>query len=92
MVCKVSSFAKWNLCWGTKDNRYCRDIAKTVKLIREKSDKNILFIGGGIIPEKDIPKLKESGIVHIVGPGTPIPEIINFIKTNLEISSNDSRD
>ncbi len=56
---------------------------KTVKLIREKSDKNILFIGGGIIPEKDIPKLKESGIVHIVGPGTPIADISQFIKSSL---------
>ena len=28
---------------------------KTVKLIKERSDKSILFLGGGIIPEKDIP-------------------------------------
>ena len=56
---------------------------KTVELTREKSDKKILFIGGGIIPEKDIPKLKEAGFAGIFGPGTPITDISNFIKTSL---------
>ncbi len=57
---------------------------KTVKLIRERTDKNILFIGGGIIPKKDIPMLKEAGIAQTFGPGTPIPEIVDFIKTTWE--------
>ena len=56
---------------------------KTVQLIREKGGKDILVIGGGIIPKKDVPKLKEVGIAQIFGPGTPIDEITNFIKTNL---------
>ena len=53
---------------------------KAVKLTRERSDKDILFIGGGIIPKKDVPKLKEAGIAQTFGPGTPIPEIADFIK------------
>lgn len=53
---------------------------KTVSLIREKSDKDILFIGGGIIPGKDVPKLKQAGIEQIFGPGTSISEITDFIK------------
>ena len=53
---------------------------KTVKLIKERSDKNILFLGGGIIPEKDVPKLKEAGMTEIFGPGTPITEISELIK------------
>ncbi len=65
---------------------------KTARLMRERSDKNILFIGGGIIPKKDIPKLREAGIAQIFGPGTPMPEIIDFIKTNLERESNDNKD
>ena len=55
---------------------------KTVNLIREKSDKDILFIGGGIIPEKDVPRLKEAGIARTFGPGTPLSEISNFIEAN----------
>lgn len=56
---------------------------KTVSLIRQKSGKDILVIAGGIIPKKDIPKLKEAGIAQIFGPGTPVEEIVKFIKTNL---------
>lgn len=56
---------------------------KTVELFKERSNKNVLFIGGGIIPKKDIPKLKEAGIAQTFGPGTSISEIANFIKTNL---------
>jgi methylmalonyl-CoA mutase C-terminal domain/subunit len=53
---------------------------KTVKLTKEKTDKDILFISGGIIPRKDVPKLKEAGITQTFGPGTSIPEITDFIK------------
>ena len=56
---------------------------KTVELIREKGGSDILVIGGGIIPKKDIPKLKEAGIVEIFGPGTSLDEIASFITTNL---------
>jgi len=62
---------------------------KTVQLIREKGGKDILVIGGGIIPKKDVPKLKEAGIAQIFGPGTSIDEISNFIRTNLAERSND---
>jgi len=56
---------------------------KTVSLTRERTDKDILFIGGGIIPKKDAPKLKETGIAQTFGPGTPIPEIVTFIQNSI---------
>ena len=56
---------------------------KTTELIRERSDKNILFVGGGIIPTKDIPMIKKSGFAEIFGPGTPIAEISKYIETNV---------
>ena len=56
---------------------------KTVSLVREKGGRDILFIGGGIIPKKDIPKLREAGIAQIFDPGTPLEEIVKFIKANL---------
>jgi len=65
---------------------------KTVRLVREKTDKNILFVGGGIIPRKDIPRLNEAGITQTFGPGTPVPEIINFIKVTMERGNNDNQD
>jgi len=65
---------------------------KTVRLIREKSDKDILFIGGGIIPKKDAPKLEAAGIAQTFGPGTPLDEIVKSIKTSLGVKGNDSKD
>lgn len=56
---------------------------KTIKLIKEKSDNSFLFICGGIIPQKDIPRLKESGMAAVFGPGTAIEEISKFIRTSL---------
>jgi len=62
---------------------------KTVGLIKEKSDKNILFVGGGIIPKKDIPKLKAVGIAQTFGPGTPLSGISEFIETSLGVEKGD---
>jgi len=53
---------------------------RTVGLIKEKTDKDVLFLGGGIIPRKDVPKLNQAGIAQTFGPGTPIAEITGFIK------------
>ena len=57
---------------------------KTARLIREKGGADIVVIGGGIIPKKDIPKLREAGVAQIFGPGTPLEEIAKFIETTLE--------
>ncbi len=56
---------------------------RIVKLIRERSRKDILVIVGGIIPRKDVPKLKEAGIARVFGPGTPMAEIGQFIEASL---------
>ena len=54
-----------------------------VKLIREKGGRGIMVVGGGIIPKKDIPGLKEAGIAEIFGPGTSLERIANFIESNI---------
>ena len=56
---------------------------ETVRRIKEKSDKSILFVGGGIIPQKDIPGLKEAGVDAVFGPGTAIKEVSEFISEHL---------
>ena len=65
---------------------------KTVRLIRDKNVKDILVIVGGIIPKKDVPKLKDIGIAQVFGPGTPLEEIVQFIETNVENKTNDNKD
>jgi len=62
---------------------------KTVKLIRQKGGENILVMGGGIIPKKDVSKLKEASIAQTFGSGTSLDEIVQFIQTNLREESYD---
>lgn len=50
---------------------------KVVKLVREKGMNDVLIIGGGVIPEGDIPALKEAGIAEVFTPGTPTVNVIN---------------
>lgn len=57
---------------------------KVVNLVREKGMKDVLIIGGGVIPEGDIPALKEAGIAEVFTPGTPTTEVIDFIKANVK--------
>ena len=52
---------------------------RIVELIKEKKLDNVLLIGGGIIPKKDIEALEESGVGKLYGPGTPVKETIDYI-------------
>jgi len=56
---------------------------RVVELLREKGMGNILVIGGGIIPEEDIPFLKEKGISAVFGPGVSIKAVADFIKKQI---------
>jgi methylmalonyl-CoA mutase C-terminal domain/subunit len=53
-------------------------------LLKEKGVDDVLVIGGGIIPDEDIPPLKESGIAEIFGPGTRTDDIVSYIRDNLK--------
>ncbi|MEP7269996.1 MAG: cobalamin B12-binding domain-containing protein [Acidobacteriota bacterium] len=45
---------------------------------------DVLLFGGGIIPEDDIPKLKERGVAEVFLPGTSTEDIIRFIRVNVK--------
>ncbi len=57
---------------------------KVTKLLREKGVDDVLVIGGGVIPEEDIPPLKDAGITEIFGPGTPLEKIVKYINENAQ--------
>ncbi len=56
---------------------------KIMELLKEQGADDILTIVGGIIPEEDIPSLKEAGIAAVFGPGTYTKAIIDFIHENV---------
>ncbi|MFX4260761.1 cobalamin B12-binding domain-containing protein [Pelotomaculum propionicicum] len=57
---------------------------EVVNLLREKGAGDVLVVGGGIIPDDDIPALKEAGVAEIFGPGTPLEKVVKYIKENVK--------
>lgn len=51
-----------------------------VEGLRREGADDILVLGGGVIPEEDIPALKKAGIVEIFGPGTTTTSVISYIQ------------
>jgi len=56
---------------------------KVVKLLKEQGVDDVLIVGGGVIPDEDIPSLKEAGIAEIFTPGTTTTQMIDYIKNNV---------
>lgn len=57
---------------------------KIVELLKEKGMGDVLVIGGGVIPDADIPGLKEAGVATVFTPGTPTGDIVKFINENVK--------
>jgi len=56
---------------------YAEEISR---LLREQGINDVLFLMGGTVPKKDIPRLKELGVAAVFGPGTHTTEIVNYIR------------
>lgn len=54
---------------------------KVVELMRAKGLNDVLVIGGGVIPDTDIPGLKAAGVAEVFTPGTPLPVISSILST-----------
>ena len=57
---------------------------KVVSLLKGEGADDILVIGGGVIPDDDIPGLKDAGIEAIFTSGTATADIVDYIKSNLK--------
>ena len=53
---------------------------RLMALLAEKKLDDVLVVIGGIIPDADVPRLKAMGIAGVFQPGTPMQEIIDFIR------------
>src|SRR5712692_1915081 len=54
-------------------------VPRLMELLREKELDDVLVVIGGIIPDVDIPRLKDLGVKGIFLPGTPMQDIVDFI-------------
>jgi methylmalonyl-CoA mutase C-terminal domain/subunit len=56
---------------------------EVMTLLKQRKAEDILIIGGGIIPDEDIPALKACGIAEVFGPGTSTEEIVTYIRSHV---------
>jgi len=61
------------------NNAHMTIFPNVLNLMKDKGLDDVLLVGGGIIPQKDIAKLKELGMGKLFGPGTPVQDTIDYI-------------
>lgn len=52
---------------------------RIIELLKEKGAGDVIVFGGGIIPDADIPKLKEMGVEGVFTPGAPMQTIVEWL-------------
>lgn len=56
---------------------------KVMELLKKDGVDDVLVAAGGILPDEDVPAIKALGIQGCFGPGTPMEEIIVFVRNNV---------
>lgn len=54
--------------------------------LRKRGLDDVLVYAGGIIPDADIPAIKEMGVAAVFGPGTPMEVAVRFLRENVTVS------
>ena len=58
-------------------------VPRVMELLRQNKMDDVLVIIGGIIPDQDVEALKKAGVSSIARPGTPLDDIVRFIRSNV---------
>jgi len=59
-------------------------VPRVMELLKQNQAEDILVLVGGIIPDVDIPRLKQQGVSAIFQPGTSMDEIVRFIREHVQ--------
>jgi methylmalonyl-CoA mutase C-terminal domain/subunit len=62
---------------------------RVIELLGEQEAEEIRVFGGGIVPEEDIPGLKDAGVMEIFTPGATTEEIVEWVRGNIRPRSLD---
>jgi methylmalonyl-CoA mutase, C-terminal domain len=57
-------------------------VPKITRLLQDNGMSDVLVTVGGIIPDDDVPALKEAGVAEVFGPGTTIAEVADYLRSN----------
>jgi methylmalonyl-CoA mutase C-terminal domain/subunit len=58
-----------------------------LEALRKKGADNVVVFGGGIIPDDDFTRLRDAGVKGLFTPGTPLSEIVDWVKANVQPAS-----
>jgi methylmalonyl-CoA mutase C-terminal domain/subunit len=59
-------------------------------LLAERDARDIVVIGGGIIPQADIPLLKQMGVAEVFTPGSPTTAIVDWVRVHVSADATDA--
>ncbi len=57
---------------------------RIIEELRKRGLDDVLVYAGGIIPDADIPAIKQMGVAGVFGPGTPMEETVRFVRANVK--------
>ena len=57
-------------------------VPRITKLLQDQGQADVLVTVGGIIPDDDVPALREAGVAEVFGPGTTIASVADFLRSN----------
>lgn len=66
------------------NNAHMTIFPRVLELMQAKHLDDVLLVGGGIIPRKDVETLEKMGVGRLFGPGTPVQETVDYIKDWVE--------
>src|SRR5215471_11975156 len=55
-------------------------VPRVLQLLGDAGLGHVGVLVGGIVPEADVPNLLHMGVARVFGPGTPLPEIVAFLR------------
>ena len=58
-------------------------VPRLMQLLKERQMSDVLVVIGGIIPDADIPLLKEQGVAAVFQPGASLDQIVRFIRQHV---------
>jgi len=59
-------------------------VPRVMDLMRQQKMDDVMVVLGGTIPAQDLEQMSKAGVAAVFGPGTPMQEIIQFIRTNVK--------
>ena len=56
---------------------------RVIQLLKDQGAGDVVVFGGGIIPDDDIPLLRELGVAMVFTPGTTMASIVDWVRANV---------